>query len=120
MIGTIIKWITGGFLDRALGSVDKYIQAQTDRDKIKSEVVKSYYANRTSWMQAGGFWLLLLFAVPTAVHYAAVTVYSMFWCATCAYPKPWIIAEYPGVMGEYQGWIILACVGGAGAFAWKR
>jgi hypothetical protein len=120
LIGSIVKWITGGFLDRALGSVDKYVEAQTDREKIKSEVVKSYYTNRASWMQAGGFWLLLMLAIPTVFHYAAVVLYSVFWCLDCAYPKTWTIAALPGVLAEYQGWVILACVGGAGAFAWKK
>jgi hypothetical protein len=120
MIGRLISWLTGGFLDRALTSVDRYVESQTDRDRIKADVVQSYYANRTSWMQAGGFWLLLLFAVPTAIHYGAVTLYSMLWCAVCAFPQSWVIAAYPGIMGEYQGYIILACVGGAGVFAWKR
>lgn len=120
MFARILSWITGGFLDRALSSVDKYVEAQTDREKIKADVVRSYYENRASWMSAGGFWLLLLFAVPTAIHYAAVTLYSMLWCAQCAFPKAWTIAAYPGVMGEYQGYIILACIGGAGAFVWKR
>lgn len=120
MIGSLIKWITGGFLDRALKSVDKYVDAQTDRDRIKADVVQSYYSNRASWMQAGGFWLLLMLAVPTAIHYGAVVAYSILWCAGCAYPQTWTIAALPGVMAEFQGWIILACIGGAGAFTWKR
>jgi hypothetical protein len=120
MFARIISWITGGFLDRALSSVDKYVEAQTDREKIKADVVSEYYRNRASWMSAGGFWVLLLFAIPTAIHYASVVFYSIFWCADCAYPVSWTIAALPGAMNEWAGWVVIACLGGAGAFAWKR
>lgn len=113
-------WLTSGFLDRALGSVDKYVQSTTDKERIKADVVQSYYGNRAAWMQAGGFWLLLLFAIPTGVHYASVVIYSILWCRDCAYPVSWTIAALPGDMKEWEGWIVLACIGGAGAFAWKR
>lgn len=115
-----IGWLTGGVLDRAMLSVDKYVESTTDKERIKAGVVQSYYENRASWMTAGGFWLLLMLAVPTSAHYAAVVAYSMFWCAGCAYPADWTIAALPGPMAEWEGWIIVACVGGAGAFAWKR
>lgn len=120
MIGAIVKWLTGGFLDRALGSVDTYIESTTDKERIKADVVQSYYANRASWMQAGGFWLLLMFAVPVAVWFGAVTMYNLLWCAGCAYPQEWTIAAYPAPLDEWAGWIVVACIGGAGAFAWKK
>jgi hypothetical protein len=63
VLKAIIGWISSGFLDRALSSVDKYVQSTTDKERIKADVVKSYYDNRASWMKAGGFWLLLLLAV---------------------------------------------------------
>lgn len=116
----VFGWITSGFLDRALTSVDKYVESTTDKERIKADVVKSFYENRASWMEAGGFWLLLLFAIPTGLHYAAVVIYSILWCKGCAYPQPWTIAGMPGVMAEWEGWIVVACIGGAGAFAWKR
>lgn len=120
MIAAVLRWLTGGFLDRAMSSVDKYVESTTDKERIKADVVKSYYDNRASWMSAGGFVLLLMLAIPTSVHYAAVVLYSILWCAGCAYPADWTIAALPGVMAEWEGWIIIACVGGAGAFAWKR
>jgi hypothetical protein len=120
----VLKWVGGflggGFLNRALNSVDTYIESTTDKERIKADVVRSYYANRTSWMQAGGFWLLLMFAVPVAVWFGAVTLYNLLWCAGCAYPQEWTIAAYPAPLDEWAGWIVLACIGGAGAFAWKR
>lgn len=120
MLGGVIKWLTGGFLDRALGTVDKYVESQTDRERIKAEVVKSYYDNRASWMQAGGFVTLLMFAVPVAVWFGAITLYNLLWCAKCAYPQEWTIAAYPAPLDQWAGWIVVACIGGAGVFAFKR
>ena len=61
-----------------------------------------------------------MLALPVVFHFAAVVVYSVFWCAGCAYLVGWTIADLPGPMAEWEGWFIIACVGGAGAFAWKR
>ena len=47
ILKSLIGWITGGVLDRAMSSVDKYIDSTTDKERIKADVVKSYYDNRT-------------------------------------------------------------------------
>lgn len=116
MIRLLFSWLTGGgataLLDRALDTVDKRIEAETDRDKIKGDIIREHMRTRSDWMRSGGFWTLLLFAVPTAAHYLAVIVYSMLWCAGCAYPKSWTIAALPGAMAEWEGWIVLASIGG--------
>ena len=64
-----VKLLTGGLLDRVLDTVDKKVEAQTDREALKAEIIKTHYATRADWMQAGGFWLLLPFAIITALHY---------------------------------------------------
>lgn len=120
MLKAVLKWLTGGALDRALSSVDTYIESTTDKERIKADVVQSYYANRASFMQSGGFILMLMFAVPVAIYYGAVTMYNLLWCAGCAYPQEWTIAAYPAPLDEWAGWIVIACIGGAGLFAWKR
>lgn len=120
MLTTILNWLTKGAMDRALGTVDKYIDSQTDRERIKADMVQSYYTNRASFMQSGGFWLMLLFAVPVAVWFGAVTLYNLLWCARCVYPQTWSIAAYPPPLDEWAGWIVIACIGGAGAFAFKK
>ena len=135
MLGVIGKWILGGGLS---GIVRELRAAYADRrnaindaDRIaadervatlreEADVVNSYYQNRASWMQAGGFWLILMFAVPVAAWFSAVTVYNILWCAACAYPQAWTIAAYPSPLDEWAGWIVLACIGGAGVFAWKK
>lgn len=135
MLSVLSKWLLGGGLSGIVrelrGAYQERLNATNDADKIKADeriaalreqadVVRAYYSHRSSWMQSGGFWLLLMFAVPVAVWFGAVTVYNILWCAGCAYPQPWTIAAYPEPLDEWAGWIVLACIGGAGAFAWKK
>lgn len=120
MFKTLLSWLTGGVLDRAMSTVDKYIDAQTDRESIKAEIIKTHMLTRADWLRAGGFWTLLLFAVPTAVHYMAVVFYSLLWCQGCMYPQGWTIAALPGAMAEWQGWIIMASIGGLSLLGLRR
>jgi hypothetical protein len=46
------------------------------REALKADIIPEAYKQRADWMRAGGFWLMLLFAVPLAVWWAAVILYS--------------------------------------------
>nr|WP_309504347.1 hypothetical protein [uncultured Roseovarius sp.] len=116
----LLRWLTGGALDRVLDTVDRRIQAQSDRERIKSEIVKSAYANRGDWMRAGGFWLMLAFALPLALWWAAVLAYSVFWCQGCAYPQAWSVAALPAPLDEWAGLIIISIFGVLGVDRLKR
>jgi len=39
IVKSVLGWLTGGFLDRAMSSVDKYVESTTDKEKIKAAVV---------------------------------------------------------------------------------
>lgn len=120
MIGALIRWITGGALDRVLRTVDRRIEAQTDRERLKAEIVKEAYRTRGDWMRAGGFWLMLIFAMPLAFWWASVLVYSVFWCAACAYPADWSIAALPDPLSEWSGMIIISIFGVIGVSRFHR
>lgn len=106
MIRAVLRWLTGGVLDRVLATVDRKVQAETDREKLKADIIMEAYRSRAGFMRSGGFVLMLLFALPVALWFAAVCVYSVFWCAGCAYPKGWSIAALPQPLDEW-GWIIM-------------
>lgn len=111
MISLILKWLTGGVLDRVMETVDRKITAETDREKIKGDIIMEHYRQRADWMRSGGFWLMLLFALPLAFWFGAVTIYSVFWCARCAYPVTWTIAALPAPLDEW-GWMIVVAIFG--------
>ena len=69
---------------------------------------------------AGGFWLMLIFAVPLACWFGAVIVYSIFWCAGCAYPQDWTIAALPPPLDDWAGGIIVSIFGVVGVSRLRR
>lgn len=120
MLMRILGWLTSGPLDRILQTVDNKIDAETDKEKIKGDLIQTYYRTRADWMQAGGFVLMLLFAVPLAFWFGAVVVYSVFWCQACAYPKAWSIAALPAPLDQWAALIVASIFGVIGVTTWSR
>lgn len=116
----IFRWLMGGPLDRILTTIDRKVAADTDREKIKGDIIREHYRSRGDWMRAGGFWLCLLFALPLAFWFGAVVVYSVFWCAGCAYPQPWTIAALPPPLDEWSGLIIISIFGVIGVTRFSK
>lgn len=120
MIRAILNFLGGGVLDRALSSVDRYVQSKTDQEAIKGEIIKEHYRQRADWMRAGGFWLMWIFAFPLAVWYGAVITYSILWCSKCAYPQTWTIAALPAPLDEWAGMMIIAIFGVVGVSRFRK
>lgn len=113
-MGWLLKLLGGGFLDRVLDTVDRRVDAQTDREKIKGDIIREAFRTRADWMRSGGFILCLLFAVPLAFWFAAVIVYSVFWCAGCAFPQDWTIAALPPPLDDWAAGIVISIFGVVG------
>jgi hypothetical protein len=120
MLTSILSWLTGGVLDRVLDTVDRKVQSETDREKIKGDIIRDYYRSRADWMRAGGFWLMLIFALPLAIWWASVMFYNIFWCAGCAFPQTWTIAALPAPLDEWSWLIVVSIFGVIGADRWGR
>ncbi len=120
MLAWLARLLGGGLLDRVLDTVDRRIRSETDREKIKGEIIKAHLGSRADWLRAGGFWLLAAFAAPVWVHFGAVVAYSIFWCHDCAFPQDWTIAALPGAMQQWEGWILLASIGGLSLLGMRR
>jgi hypothetical protein len=111
MIAALLQWMSSGVLDRVLDTVDRRIEAETDREAVKGEIIKEAYRQRADYMNAGGFTLMLAFAVPLAFWFAAVCLYSILWCQGCAFPQGWTIAALPAPLDEWAGIIIVSIFG---------
>ena len=120
MLAAFLKWLTGGVLDRVLDTVDKRVDAQTDRDRLKADLIKAHMQTRAEFMRAGGFWLMLIFAAPLAFWFAAVLVYSVFWCVGCAFPQTWTIAALPSPLADWAGVMITAIFGVVGLASLRK
>lgn len=120
MLATFLRFLTRTALDRVLRTVDNKIAAETDREALKTDLIKEHYRNRGDYMRAGGLFLMILFAVPLGFWFASVCVYSVFWCAGCAYPREWTVAALPGPVDEWAGLIIISIFGVVGVTRFKR
>jgi len=115
----LTKFLGGGLVDRVLDTVDKRIDTEVNRDKIKGDILKTYLQTRSDWMRSGGFVLMLLFALPLAFWFASVVVYSIFWCAGCMFPQEWTVAALPAPLDEWAGIIIVSIFGVVGLSRFK-
>ena len=120
MLRAVLSLLSGGVLDRVLSTVDRKIAAETDREALKADIIREHYRSRADFMRAGGLWLMLLFAVPLGIWWGGVCLYSLLWCAGCAFPKPWTIAALPEPLNEWAGLIIVSIFGVVGVTRFRR
>lgn len=120
MIAALFRLLGGGLLSRVLDTVDRQVAAGRDRDRIKAEIVREHYRTRADYLRAGGFWLMLAFALPLAFWWAAVLVYSVLWCRGCIWPQPWTIAALPPPLDEWAGLIVISIFGVLGVDRLRR
>lgn len=113
-IGWLFKQVSGSALDKALDAVGKRLDSDVEKEKIKADIIKAYYTNRVAYMNAGGLWLMAIFAVPLALWWSVVIVYSILWCQDCIFAQDWTIAALPPSLSEWAGWIVISIFGVVG------
>ncbi|WP_239025172.1 hypothetical protein [Rhodoligotrophos defluvii] len=106
MITWLFGWLASGPLDRILSSIDHKVDNETERERIKGEIVREYLKAQAAISTGRGWWFPLLFLVPAGLWFAAVCVYSILWCRGCIYPQSWSIAALPPPLDEWMGAII--------------
>jgi len=102
----LFGWLATGPLDRILSSIDHKVDNETERERIKTEVVAEYLKAQAAISTGRGWWFPLLFLVPAGSWFAAVCVYSILWCRGCAFPQSWSIAALPPPLDEWMGAIV--------------
>lgn len=101
-----LGWLTGGTLDRILSSVDNKIDNETTREAVKADLVADYMRAQVAILTGRGWWFPLFFIAPLGMWFASVCIYSMLFCARCAFPQSWSIAALPAPLDEWSGIII--------------
>ena len=124
MIKFILSWLTGSTLDRILTTVDSKFDNDTERQRIHASVVEEYAKAQVALLSGRGWWFPLLFIGPLGIWFGSVCLYSVLWCANCAFPQTWSIAALPRPLDEWAGAIIgsLFVAKGLGEIVarWKR
>lgn len=111
LIRAILNLLGGGLLDRILDTVDRKVDADTDREKLKADIIRESYRTRSDFMKTGGFWLMAIFAVPLAIWHGMVIYDSAFGCVDCVFPNEWTVAALPAPLSEWAGLMIVSIFG---------
>jgi hypothetical protein len=106
MWSAILSFLLSGPLDRIFKTIDNSVNNETTREQIKTDAVKHYLSAQVAILTGKGWWFPLLFLVPAGLWFAAVCVYSVLWCKSCAFPQPWTIAALPSPLNEWMGAIV--------------
>ena len=113
MFAFVLKWLAGGVLGRILDTVDSSIDNETERQRIKGEIVQQYLKTNMAIMTGKGWWFPLFFVIPLGLWFASVCIYSILWCKGCAFPQEWTVAALPPPLDEWSGAIVTTLFGGA-------
>jgi hypothetical protein len=106
MLKLIFGWLTGSTLDRILSTVESRFNNKTEQDRIKSDVTEAYLKAQVATLTGPGWWFPLFFVVPLGLWFSSVCIYSIFFCAGCAFPQTWTIAALPPPLDEWSGGIV--------------
>lgn len=106
LLATILGWLTSGPLDRIFKTIDTSIDNETERERVKADLAKSYLSAQVSVLTGRGWWFPLLFLVPAGLWFASVCIYSVLWCRGCVWPQDWSIAALPPPLNDWMGAIV--------------
>lgn len=106
ILATILGWITSGPLDRLFKTIDTSIDNETERERIKADLAKSYLSAQVSVLTGRGWWFPLLFLVPAGLWFASVCIYSVLFCKACIFPQTWSIAALPPPLNDWMAAIV--------------
>lgn len=100
-----------GPLDRLLSTIDRKIDSETERQRIKSEVIQSYIQaaaeTRQVAMQSRAFWIVWsLFAAPLGLWWALVLLDTSITAVSWGIPdlppsvRPWADIIFGSIFGS--------------------
>lgn len=116
LIGALLSWLTGGVLDRILGSVDHAVSNETTREEIRANAANRYAetaaTDRADARKYRFFWYVwMLFTVPTGLWWALVSLDTAL---------PWVdwgIPNYPPSVQDKVDLIFASLFGSGGLVA---
>ena len=105
VLSTVIGWLTGGTLDRLLDTIDRKFDDDVEKERIKSDVTKTYVNAQANLLVGRTWWFQLFFVLPlglwwTSVIIDSIMIHFQWWThTTAALPEP---------LGTWAAWIISA------------
>jgi hypothetical protein len=93
---------TGGTLEKILDSIDKKFDNETEREKVKADVTKTYVNAQVQLLVGRTWWFQLFFVLPLGLWWTGVIFVSLFPAVG------WTIHALPTPLDTWAGWIITA------------
>ncbi|WP_375790864.1 hypothetical protein ACE102_33655 [Bradyrhizobium sp. vgs-9] len=103
---TILNWLLAGPLDRIFKTIDNAVDNETKREDIKTRAVESYMTAQVAILTGRGWWFPLFFLIPAGLWFGSVCIYSILFCAKCAFPQTWTVAALPPPLDQWMGAIV--------------
>lgn len=103
----LAKLFTGDIVGRAFDVIDKKIEGENDRERLKAEVTQTWLRNRMHLP----WWLDAVFIVPLGLWWVSIIIYSILFHVNGPFPVSWDIAALPAPLDQWAGWIILSRFG---------
>ena len=101
MGAALLGWLTGGALDRILDSIDHRLDNETDRQRIRADIIREHTRARANLLANRTWWFQLFFVLPLGVWFSAVVADSIFHFS-------WNVAALPAPLDQWAGWIVSA------------
>jgi hypothetical protein len=117
MIGWLIGLFTRSTIGKVLDTINHATDSETEREKARLAALEAFVQAQQQTWNGRGFWLAFVFVAPLALWWAAVCLYSVFWCARCMAPQTWTIAALPPPLDQWAGWIMMSIFVSGGAIS---
>jgi hypothetical protein len=93
---------TGGSLDSILGSIERGMSDEVEKERTKADVVKTWINAQASLLTGRTWWFQLFFVVPLGLYFSSV-------CFQAAFPMwAWGTGVLPSPMDEWAMYIVSA------------
>lgn len=115
----LFKWLSGGVIQKGFDTIDKFIESETDKERLKKELLQTHIRTRAEVMRTRAFWLVFAAGLPFIYHAGWVAIYSVHFHQNGMWPKDWDIAALPSTYLDYQWLAIATWLGVLGVLGWR-
>lgn len=97
-----LKLFTGGSLDSILNTINKNMDSEVEKEKLKADVTKKWIEAQAALLVGRTWWFQLFFVIPAGIYWTALLFVS-------AFPfMGWTVHRMPGFAEEIYFMIISA------------
>lgn len=90
--GGIVKLFVGGSLDSILDTIDRKLDGDVEKEKVKADVTKTWISKQAELLVGRTWWFQLFFVIPTGLYWAALLYVS----AAPPWMPVWTVNRLPG------------------------